>query len=592
MMRSSIVDSEGLLRRRALPIALITAVTVAVVVGLDSGSPVRAVVEGLVIGIALGVGVAYGWDRYSDRLRTAADVEEATGLPVLATIPPTRAGDPNKSGVADDRFDEATQVYRRLAAEVAFDLNESGASCLMITSPVRRAGRTTTAVNLAARFAANGMTVALVSADARGSRVDQRLGLSPQPGLMEVLDGSSSLDEALQASGRSRLSVLAAGTPSERGAVRYSLDDLARVLDQLATRADLVVVEAPPVFGGVETLLLAQEVDLVLLAVDVRHGRRSDASTAVSYLGHVQDKLVGVIANDPGPRASFSLGVVPIAAWWSRVRRGVRPGAGSVASTIAAAYGVVAAVPSRAIRSTKEALGSAVERAPAKGRRWAGAVAIAAAAAIVIAATWWAGSDGRSDANQDGDQASDTSAQAALSLQDSVDAALEDCRSHWDAQSAPLGAAKVSMGQWHRHIGAMNQLVAGQITMNQASAYWAKTRVRAEQNVERFFDADSTYSAGDYSCPAPLPMLRADPDAAKLSDCRRAIAQREEAIQAARVAIETWHHHVMDMNMLQAGKLSPARAVRLWNKYWRQGAAEVHDYHGQLRQSLRQHCRA
>src|SRR5262245_36744892 len=260
MMGSSITrDSDGLLRRRALPIALITAVTVVVLVALDWGSPVRGVIEGLVIGLALGIGAAYLWDRYSDRLRTAADVEEATGLPVLATIPPIGTGDPNRSGVADDRFDEATQVYRRLAAELAFDFNESGASCLLITSPARRAGRTTTAVNLAARFAANGMTVVLVSADTRGSRGDQRLGLSPQPGLMEVLDGSSSLDDALQPSGRSRLRVLAAGTPSERGSVRYSLDDLARVLDQLSKAADLVVVEAPPVFGGVETLLLAQE---------------------------------------------------------------------------------------------------------------------------------------------------------------------------------------------------------------------------------------------------------------------------------------------------------------------------------------------
>jgi Mrp family chromosome partitioning ATPase len=589
MMGSSIArDSEGLIRRRALPIALITALTIAVVVVLDWGSPVSAVIEGLVIGFALGVGIAYGWDRYSDRLRTAADVEEATGLPVLATIPPIGAGDPNKSAVADDRFDEATAVYRRLAAEIAFDLNESGANCLLITSPVRRAGRTTTAVNLAARFAVNGMNVVLVSADGRGNRVDQRLELSPQPGLMEVLDGSSALDEALQPSGRSRLSVLAAGTPSERGAIRYSLDDLARLLDQLSRAADLVVVEAPPVFGGVETLLLAQEVDLVLLAVDIRHGRRSDASRAVSYLGHVQGKLVGAIANDPG-RRSLSLGVASTAAWWSGLRGGVRRGVGAVASV----FGVVAAAASRATRSAKDALSTVGKRRPSKGRRWAGAVAIAASAAIVIAATWWAGYDGRPDAQHDDDQSSsETSARAASSVQDPIDTALANCQSHWDAQMAPLDAAKGSMTQWLLHIGAMNQLVAGEITMSQASAYWAKTRVGAAQKVERFFDADSSYADGEYACPAPAPTWRDDPDAATLSACRRGLAQREEAIQAARVAIETWHHHVMDMNMLRAGTMSPNRAVQLWNKYWRQGAAEAHDYHVQARQALQQHCAA
>jgi len=134
-------------------------------------------------------------------------------------------------------------------------------------------------------------------------------------------------------------------------------------------------------------------------------------------------------------------------------------------------------------------------------------------------------------------------------------------------------------------------LVAGQITMGQASAYWAKTQVRAAQNVQRFVTADGTYAARDFSCPAPGPTLRPDPGvAATLSDCRRAIAQREEAIESARVAIETWHHHVMDMNMLAAGKMSSARAVALWNEYWRQGQAEVHDYHVQVGQALQQHC--
>jgi Mrp family chromosome partitioning ATPase len=577
-------DTEGLIRRRTVLIASTTALTLTVMVVLDDwASPTRTIVEGLLVGFALGVCIAFVWDRYSGRLRTASDVEAATGLPVLAAVPPIGAGDRHPSPVADDRSDVATQVYRRLASDLALDLRESGASCLLITSPVRRAGRTTTAVNLAARFAANGMQVVLISADARGGRVDQRLGLSPQPGLMEVLDGSSSLDEALQASGRARLDVLAAGAPSDRGAVGYSLDDLARLLDRLAKTVDLVVIEAPPVFGGVETVLLAQEADLVLLAVDVRRGKRADASTAVSYLAHVQDKLVGTIANDPGRRRG--VGRTP-AAWLSRRGRGV-------VGAIASALGVLAVTAHRATRSTKGAFTAVGGRGPLKGRRWAGAIAIATAAAIVIATTLWLGyNDGRSDARQGRDKAPDPSASAASSQHDSIDAALGDCRSHWNAQDEPLETAASSMEQWQVHIDAMNQLVAGKITLRQASAFWEKTRVRAGQKVERFFDADSAYTAGEYSCRAPATARHGDPGLVTLSGCRRGITQREEAIQAARVAIETWHHHVVDMNMLRAGKMSSTRAVRLWNKYWRQGAAEVHDYRVQLRQAGHQSCSA
>jgi Mrp family chromosome partitioning ATPase len=568
-------NSGGFVRRRTLPIAVVTALTVIVMVVLDGGSPVATIVEGLLVGIALGVCIAFVWDRYSERLRTVADVEAATGLPVLATIPPIGAGDREPGAVADDGFDEAAQVYRRLAAELAFDLRESGAKSLLVTSPVRRAGRTTTAVNLAARFAADGMTVVLVSADAHGSRVDQRLGLSPRPGLMDVLDGSSTLDAALQASGRARLRVLPAGVPSDRGAVSYSLDDLAQLLDQLAKTVDLAVIEAPPVFGGVETLLLVQEVDLVLLAVDIRHGRRSDASTAVSYLGNIQDKLVGTIANDPG-RRSPAVALAP-AALRSDLRRGI--------GAIAMMLGALAARTGRAARSTKDALASVVKRGPLRGRPWARAGAIAAAAAIVIATVWWAAYD-----DQGGDNNLDASATGALSRQAQIHAALEDCRSHWDAQDALLKTAARSMKQWQLHIDAMNQLVAGEITLRQASAFWEKTRIHAARRAERFFDADSAYTDREYSCRAPAPNWHDDRTAASLPGCRHGIAQREDAIRAARVAIETWHHHVIDMNMLRAGTMSSTRAVQLWSKYWRQGAAEVHHYRVQLRQTHDQHC--
>lgn len=52
----------------------------------------------------------------------------------------------------------------------------------------------------------------------------------------------------------------------------------------------------------------------------------------------------------------------------------------------------------------------------------------------------------------------------------------------------------------------------------------------------------------------------------------------------------TWHYHVMDMTMLRAGALSPARAIQLWNKYWHQGVAQLRHYRTQLQQTDNQHC--
>lgn len=553
-------STRALLRRRAALIAWVAVLTVAVIFDAarmrdDSGSPNYPLVVGLglLAGLGLGVGVAFVWDRYTGRLKRISDVERATGLRVLAMIPTLRLEDGDRVAVTSSRPVDGVEAYGQLAAGLVGTVRDAGdAQCLLVTSPTRTAGRTTIAVNLAASFAAEGMNVALVSADPRGGPVDRMFELEPGPGLTDVVDGSSTLEAAMQASGVERLSILGSGRPKERGAVGYNLDELAHLLDRMARDFDLMVIDAPPVLGSLETVLLAQDVDLVLFAVDVRHGRRSDASVAMSYLGHVEDRLVGAVANDPG-----------------RPRR-TSPLVGMVAAT------------------------QAVLR---KRNSWVAVVAVAAAAALVVSTAWWLSEDGRSQAKQNRPERrletnAVTTAETKPNGRTAVDAAIEECRSSWDAQSAPLEAAAASLDQWQVHVDAMNQLVAGEITLGQANAFWEQTRVQAAEKVHRFHDAESAYTGGDHACEVPGTARGEGADLAVLSACEQGVAQRDEALEAARVSIETWHHHVMDMEMLRVGKLSPDRAVRLWLKSWEQGVADLEDYRSELRNADRKNCSA
>jgi Mrp family chromosome partitioning ATPase len=592
-----------LLRRAAL-IAGVTVLTVAAVLGAawlisaerESLNYPLVVGMGLVGGLALGVALAYMWDRYSGRLRTIADVQAVTDLPVLAEVPTMRLE-------GADRVDVATSqpAYGILAADLADAVHEWGAHSLLVTSPTRGAGRTTTAVSLATLSAGEGLQVALVSADPNGEGVDEMLGLERQPGLTEVIGGSISLESALQPGGVENLSVLTAGGSSDE-ALAQQLDKLAQLLDRLAKMFDLVLIDAPAVLGGLETVLLAHEAELLLLVVDVPNGKRSDLAAAVAYLSHAQDRLVGCIANDPGRRghraARGGAAAAPMAAGSAVLAGLVAVGVGltvlprRAASAVAAAAGAASRTASRAGGAVRDKVHSVDRRGALRRHRWVGVVAAAAAVALLISAVWWANpDDDSSKAGQETAAAHDASvAGIAAPSHDAVAAAMTECRSIWNAQTAPLHAAAASLEQWQVHVSAMNQLVAGKITLGQAQAFWERTRVEAAQKVRRFHRADRTFAAGQHSCPTLVTSQNPDPDLAALSACRRDIAQRDDALQAARVGIGTWQHHVMDMNMLRAGKMSPTRALRLWNRYWKQGVAELHHYHKQLHQTDNLHC--
>jgi Mrp family chromosome partitioning ATPase len=596
--RGMTAGPRWLLRRHAALIASVTVLTTLAVVDValwrdDSESLNYPAVVGLGVlaGLVLGVAIAWAWDRYSGRLRSISDVEEATGLPVLGLIPPRRRRRSDQTDAAEGR-----EAYRQLAGNLVGTLRESGASCLLITSPTRKAGRSTIAANLAASFATDGMRVVLVSADPRSDSVDRLLDLRREPGLMDVLNGSTPLHSAVQASGIERLSVLAAGTPTGPGVVGYNLDDVALALDRLTKRVDLVIVEAPPVLGTLDTALLAQEVDHVLIAVDVRHGRSVHASLAVSYLGHVDDRLIGCVANDPGRRRLRSHRAAPafVPALTSTPTsdrseqpspepakgRQRRPAAAAAAAAVA-----IGKAPGSAARAAGRKLAPAAVLSSPRRRRWAGVIATAVTVAVVISSVWWLSyDDDQSDAHQDVAPAPSTPlAATAASDQEIVDAAMEECRATWEAQAEPLDAAADTLKQWGTHIAAMNQLVAGKITLNQANAFWEQTREQAGQKVDRFLTAESAYANDRYSCRIPALDATTDVDTARLTACKRHIAQRDKALQAADVAVGTWHHHVMEMNLLRAGKLSPSRAVTLWLKAWKEGAAELKAYRVQLR---------
>jgi hypothetical protein len=135
------------------------------------------------------------------------------------------------------------------------------------------------------------------------------------------------------------------------------------------------------------------------------------------------------------------------------------------------------------------------------------------------------------------------------------------------------------MDQWAVHVGAMNKLVAGELTLQQATAFWNQTRVGAQRQIDRFREAMSTLRRHGVDCPPPGLVSPASP---ALRACAHQVAADVRTVQAARTAIRTWDAHVQHMEMLRMGTMSPARATRLWLSLWHRGVHELEAYHDSM----------
>lgn len=158
---------------------------------------------------------------------------------------------------------------------------------------------------------------------------------------------------------------------------------------------------------------------------------------------------------------------------------------------------------------------------------------------------------------------------------DSGTTRLERCREMYTAQDEQLRAAAAALEQWEVHIGAMNKLVVGAITLKQASQFWNQTRVGAASRLNDFATADRRFAQRTARCPVPPRPAEATTG---LTSCHQAVAARNQTIRLATVALRTWKKHVHHMNMLRDGEMTPQQATALWLQNWRQGDREVRTY--------------
>ena len=159
------------------------------------------------------------------------------------------------------------------------------------------------------------------------------------------------------------------------------------------------------------------------------------------------------------------------------------------------------------------------------------------------------------------------------------------CMRVFEAQIRPLRAANASLDQWRVHVAAMDKLVAGEITLGQATAFWNRTRVGAKRRLARYDAAVRSLSQVDASCP------RNSASGTKgRMPCVEAVNARAAELRTASVALGTWRRHVRDMDMLRMGRMTQAHATQMWLRNWQTGVAELDDYTRTVRAASVTHC--
>jgi receptor protein-tyrosine kinase len=255
-------------------------------------------------GLLIGTVLVLSRVRLDRSIRDAATARTLAGAPVIGVVRSSRAlsrqpfhpvGPESRRRTA--RRDRAAEDFRRIRSSFRSLDREDAPRTVLVTGAERGQGTSTVVVNLARAFAETGLRVLVVDADLRTAGVARHLAMAEGAGLSDVLLEAVEISSVAEPHDAG-FSVLGAGQRQHPPGQVLASSVLPDVLIKLREENDVVLIDSPPLVPFADAGMLAPLVDGVLLTV--RYGRTSadQLSEAVTVLGQVRARILGVVVTD------------------------------------------------------------------------------------------------------------------------------------------------------------------------------------------------------------------------------------------------------------------------------------------------------
>jgi capsular exopolysaccharide synthesis family protein len=270
---------------------------------------------GFLVSVFGGLVFVFVLESVDDSMRTSEEVEAASSIPALATIPLVprkllrRETNSRKRGLgscglsmmaAQRPASLLAESYRVLCNSLLLTCADRPPQLLVVTSAFPSEGKSVSSCNLAITLAQRGSRVLLVDADLRRSTLLRQLGMDTdsKAGLSSILTGTSGSEAISKPFPQlEKLDVIAAGPQPPWPAELLASNKMGELLEQWRSEYDHIVVDTSPILFFADTMPVAARADGVLLVVLAGRSRRKAMLRALEILSRAKAHVLGVIVN-------------------------------------------------------------------------------------------------------------------------------------------------------------------------------------------------------------------------------------------------------------------------------------------------------
>ena len=250
---------------------------------------------GLFAALGLSALAVYIMELLNNTFAIPDQIESDLKLPVLGIIPAVAPSE--IEAVSEDPNSAYSESYRTLRTSMQFTSADDSSKVYVVTSAEPSEGKSATVFKLSQEFAALGKRVLVIDADLRKAKMhrlfktDNMVGLT---NLMTNIPRSNVETPVFRKTRDPRIEFVAAGTLPPNPANLLASERMGTILKFCANRYDMVLIDAPPVMGLADAVILSRYADATLLVVSAKQVKRRAVKDAVKRLSSASANLIGV----------------------------------------------------------------------------------------------------------------------------------------------------------------------------------------------------------------------------------------------------------------------------------------------------------
>jgi capsular exopolysaccharide synthesis family protein len=221
-------------------------------------------------------------------------------VPLVGAVPQiNRSLSPAERGqvLKLDSRSPVAEAYRSLRTSLYLGDGRS-AKTILLASPSRGDGKSTTAANLAIAFAQAGERTLLLDCDLREPVQHLVFGLEGAAGVSTAMPGETKLQDAVVPTRIANLYLLPCGPVPRHPSEMLASDRFKYLLKTLCEAFDRVIIDSPSLEEVADGRILAAAADATVLILRMNRSMQRSGVLAVSALNEVGANVLGAVAND------------------------------------------------------------------------------------------------------------------------------------------------------------------------------------------------------------------------------------------------------------------------------------------------------